>query len=77
MVGQRPYLGQAELDRLPDQAVDAEAVVGEAGVEEPPVPLGLGNAPLSQKYVATSFSEYSPGLVSTCSNSRCGGPMRA
>ena len=40
-------------------------------------PSVWGNAPLSQKYEETSSSEYSPGLASTCSNSRCSGPMRA
>jgi hypothetical protein len=30
VVGQRPDLGQAQLHRMLDQAVDAEAVVGEA-----------------------------------------------
>jgi hypothetical protein len=42
VVGKRPELGEAQLHGALDQAVDPEAVVGEAGVEQPPVPVGLG-----------------------------------
>src|SRR4051812_28756151 len=36
-----------------------------------------GYAPLCQKYGEMSCSEYSPGFVSTCSNSRWTGPISA
>ena len=70
--------GEVELDRVVDQAVDPQPVVGEARRRAARCTRrSRGTAPLCQKYGEMSFSVYWPGLASRCSNSRCAGPISA
>lgn len=68
---------QAEFDGVVDQAADLEPPVGEAGIEDCAVLIGLWDRAVVPEVRLISASLYSPGVASTCSSSRWNGPIRA
>ena len=74
---QRPQVGQGELDGVLDEAVDPQPVVGEVPVEQGGVLRRVGVLAVVPEVGRDVFSPYSPGVASSCSKSRCTGPISA